>query len=74
MLFRFTYPLIGLRAGCDQEGRTAALPFRSEERFRYRVWTTDGYSGTRRHHRDGSDCECSRSLPDEFHGVLLFEV
>ena len=55
-----------------KEGRTAALPFRSQERFRYYVWTTDGYSGTRRYHRDCCDRECSRPLPNEFHGVLAF--
>jgi hypothetical protein len=62
----------GLRAGCDQEGRTTALPFRSQERFGYHVWTTDGYSGTRRQHRDRCDRECSPPLPNEFHRVLRF--
>ena len=34
---------------------------------------TDDYSGTCRHYRNCSDCECSRPLPDEFHGVLRLE-
>jgi hypothetical protein len=68
-----THSLGGLRAGRDQEGRAAALPFRSQQRFRYHVWATDDYSGACRHYRDCSDCECSRPLPDEFHGVLRLE-
>ena len=72
MLIRFAYSLVGLRADCNQEGRTAALPFRSEERLRYHLWTTDGDSGTRRNHGDNRERECSRPLPNEFHGILPF--
>jgi hypothetical protein len=70
MLIRFAYSLVGWRADCNQEGRTAALPFRSEERLRYRLWTTDGDSSTRHNHGDYRNREYSRALPKEFHGIL----
>ena len=52
--------------GRDQKDRTTALPFVSQDRFRYLLWMTNGDGDARGHHRDCGDREYSRPLPNEF--------